>query len=182
MSRRWFVVLAVAVLGGGLAIALATGLFDDEGATDTTSAGALATSIDPTTTVPTINATTPATTAASPTTAGEDPLCAAFDEYQEAIDGHLPVEDAEDLELFLTASVGFYSEAVDLVAPPDRGAFAEFLVYQQAQHDFSQGHDWNPSPPLEELLESPPPTAPAAATQTVAAVLEDRCGVEIVRE
>jgi hypothetical protein len=182
MSRGWVVVLAVAVVGGGLAIAQATGFFDGEEGTDTTSAGALATTTDPPTKVPTINATTTGSTAASPTTSGEDPLCAAFDEYQEVIDGHLPVEDAEDLELFLTASVDFYSEAVDLVAPPDREAFAEFLAYQQAQHDFSQGYDWNPSPPLEELLESPPPTAPAAATQAVAAVLEDRCGVEVVRE
>ena len=61
-------------------------------------------------------------------------------------------------------------------------AFAEFLLYEQDLYDFYEAYEWNPSPPLEELVENPPPTAPAAATQTVVQVLEDQCGVVVVTE
>jgi hypothetical protein len=76
----------------------------------------------------------------------------------------------------------FYTEAVELVDQAVQGAFAEFLLYEQALYDFYEAYEWNPSPPLEELVENPPPTAPATATQTVVQVLEDRCGVVATAE
>ncbi len=93
-----------------------------------------------------------------------------------------PVEGPDDLEIVRTASLAFYTEAVELVDDAAQGAFAEFLLYEQAVYDFYEAYEWNPSPPLEELVENPPPTAPAAATQTVVQVLEDQCGVVVVTE
>lgn len=182
MSRGWLVVLVVALVAGGLALALAAGLFEGEGGTTgaaepmTTETGTVATA------APSTSTPIPTSTAAPTTTLDDDALCIAYDAYVQAIESHLPVTDAEDLEIFLTAGVEFYTEAVDLIQPPEQEAFAELLAYQRAQHDYSEAHDWNPSPPLEELLDDPPPTAPAAATETVAGVLQDRCGVEIVQE
>lgn len=182
MRRGWLVVLAIVLVGGGLALVLATDVFGGDRDTSDTSIGAVDGTTIPPSTVPLTTVTSPTPTSLSVTTVGDDPLCVAYHSYQQAIDGHLPVTDAEDLEIFLTASLEFYGEAVGLVEPPEQEAFAEFLAYQQAQHNFSESHDWSPSPPLEELLENPPPTAPAAATETVATVLENRCGVEVVRE
>ncbi|MGH8947593.1 MAG: hypothetical protein ACRDXF_01950 [Acidimicrobiia bacterium] len=56
------------------------------------------------------------------------------------------------------------------------------LLYEPAIHDFYEAYEWKPSPPLEELVASPPPTAPAAATQPVIRVLEDRRGVVVITE
>jgi hypothetical protein len=116
------------------------------------------------------------------TTAGADPLCIAYDEFQTSTDGHLPVEGPDDLVIVRTASLAFFTEAVELVDEADQGAFAEFLLYEQAFYDFYEAYEWNPSPPLEELVASPPPTSPVAATQTVSQVLEDQCGVAAVTE
>jgi hypothetical protein len=146
--------------------------------------------IRPPTTVAALAGTTATTAALSTvptsepvsTTAGADPLCIAYGEFQTATDGHLPVEGPADLEIVRTASLAFFTEAVELVDEADQGAFAEFLLYEQAIHDFYEAYEWNPSPPLEELVASPPPTAPVAATQTVGQVLEDQCGVVAVTE
>ncbi len=122
------------------------------------------------------------TTLEPATSAADDPLCVAYGEFQTATDGHLPVEGPDDLEIVRTASLDFYTEAVELVDDAAQAAFADFLLYEQAVYDFYEAYEWNPSPPLEELVENPPPTAPAAATQTVVQVLEDRCGVVVVTE
>ena len=182
MRRGWLAALAVVIVGGGVALALATGVLGGDGDPTATTTGEAVATTAPTTTSPRTTGSSVTTTVAAETTTSEDPLCLAFEGYARQIEGHLPVEEAEDLEIFLTAGVDFYTKAVALVEPPEQGAFAEILAYQQAQREFSEGHDWNPSPPLEELLENPPPTAPASATQIVADLLEDRCGVEIVRE
>ena len=92
------------------------------------------------------------------------------------------MEGPDDLEIVRTASLAFYTQAVELVDDAAQGAFAEFLLYEQAVYDFYEAYEWNPSPPLEELVENPPPTAPATATRTVVQVLEDRCGVVVVNK
>ena len=177
MSSGRIVGLVIALAAVGVGVAFAVGAFEDD-PHSTTAAAALA----GTTVATSAQSSTPTTSLRASTTAGEDPLCIAYEEFQTATDGHLPVEGPEDLEIVRTASLAFYTEAVELVAAADRGPFAEFLLYEEAIYDFYEAYEWNPSPPLEELVASPPPTAPAAATQTVIQVLEDQCGVIAVTE
>jgi hypothetical protein len=177
MTAARIVGLVVALAAVGVGVAFAVGAFEED-PPSTTGAEALA---GTTTTTSGPSSTVPTSEPAS-TTAGENPLCTSYEEFQTATDGHLPVEGAEDLEIVRTASLAFYTEAVELVDEADQGAFAEFLLYEQAIYDFYEAYEWNPSPPLEELVASPPPTAPATATQTVIQVLEDQCGVVVVTE
>jgi hypothetical protein len=167
--------IVVVLAAVGLGVALILGAFEED-QPPTTSAAVEATTMTAVSSV--------ASSASEPvsTTPENDPLCVAHGEFESAVDGHLPVESPEDLEIVRTASLDFYTEAVELVDEADQGAFAEFLLYEQAIYDFYEAYEWNPSPPLEELVESPPPTAPVAATQTVSQVLEDLCGVVAVTE
>jgi len=169
--------LVIALAAVGVGVAFAVGAFE-EGPPPTTVPAAIA---DTTVTTSAPSSMAPTSEAVS-TTAGDDPLCVAHDELQTATDGHLPVEGPDDLEIVSTATLAFYTEAVELVDPSVQGAFAELLLYSQSRYDYSEAFEWNPSPPLEELVDNPPPTAPAAATQTVTQVLEDQCGVEIIGE
>ena len=169
--------LVIALAAVGVGVAFAVGAFE-EGPPPTTVPAAIA-GTTVTTSAPSSMAPT---SEAVSTTAGDDPLCNAYDEFQTATDGHLPVEGPDDLEIVRMASLAFYTEAVELVDEAEQGAFAEFLLYEQAIYDFYEAYEWNPSPPLEELVASPPPTTPAAATQTVVQVLEDRCGIVGVTE
>jgi hypothetical protein len=177
MSSGRIVGLVVALAAVGIGVAFAVGAFEED-PSSTTVAAVLA---DTTATTP-APSSTPTTSVPASTTAGENPLCIAYEEFLAATDGHLPVEGPEDLEIVRTASLAFYTEAVERVDEADQGPFAEFLLYEQAIYDFYEAYEWNPSPPLEELVASPPPTAPAAATQTVIEVLEDQCGVVVVTE
>jgi hypothetical protein len=177
MSARRIVGLVVALAAVGVGVAFAVGAFEEDPPPTTLGAAAAGT----TAATSASSFTAPSSDPAS-TTAGDNPLCVAYDEFQTATDGHLPVEGPDDLEIVSTATLAFYTEAVDLVDPSIQGAFAEMLLYSQTRYDYSEAFEWNPSPPLEELLDNPPPTAPAAATQTVTQVLEDQCGVEIVVE
>lgn len=172
MSVGRVVAIVIVLVAAGLGIALALGAFEED---------------PPPTTMAPVAATTVASVASFTsepvsTTPGDDPLCVAHGELESAVDGHLPVEGPDDLEIVRTASLDFYTEAVELVDPAVQGAFAEFLLYEQALYDFYEAYEWNPSPPLDELVENPPPTAPATATQTVVQVLEDQCGVVVVTE
>ena len=175
MSVGRLVGIVVVLVAAGLGVAFALGAFEEAAPPPTTSAAIGATSV-------TTSASLASTTLEPATTAGDDPLCLAYEEFQTATDGHLPVEGADDLEIVRTSSLAFYTEAVELVDDAAQGAFAEFLLYEQAVYDFYEAYEWNPSPPLEELVENPPPTAPATATQTVIQVLEDQCGVVVVTE
>ena len=175
MSIGRVVGIVIVLAGAELGIAFALGAFEEDppptteaavGATTVTAAPALVSS-----------ASHPVST-----TPADDPLCIAHGEFEAAVDGHLPVEAPEDLEIVRTASLDFYTQAVELVDPAAQGAFAEFLLYEQALYDFYEAYEWNPSPPLEELLENPPPTAPATATQAVVQVLEDQCSVVVITE
>lgn len=164
----------IVLVAAGLGMALALGAFEDP--PPTTSAAVVAT------TVTTVSSLASSTSEPVSTIPVDDPLCVAHGELESAVDGHLPVEGPDDLEIVRTASLGFYTKAVELVDPAVQGAFAEFLLYEQDLYDFYEAYEWKPSPPLEELVENPPPTAPAAATQTVVQVLEDQCGVVVVTE
>jgi hypothetical protein len=177
MSSGRIVGLVVALAAVGIGVAFAVGAFEDDPPSTTVAAALADTTV--TTSPP---SSTPTTSVPASTTAEENPLCIAYEEFQTATNGHLPVEGPEDLEAVRTASLAFYTEAVELVDAADQGAFAEFLLYEQAIYDFYEAYEWNPSPPLEELVASPPPTAPATATQTVIQVLEDQCGVVVVTE
>ncbi len=176
MSVGRIVGLVVALAAVGVGVAFAVGAFEEDPPATTVAAASVATTVS--TAAP---STSPSTEPAS-TAGGDDPLCIAYDEFQTATDGHLPVDGPDDLEIVSTATLAFYTEAVELVDPSVQGAFAEMLLYSQAQYDYSEAFEWNPSPPLEEVLENPPPTAPAAATQTVSQVLEDQCGVVVVTD
>ncbi len=167
--------IVVLLAAAGLGVAFALGAFGEETPPTTTSAAIGATSVAP-------SVSLASTTLAPATSAGNDPLCVAHEQMVSATDGHLPVEGPDDLEIVRTASLAFYTEAVELVDEASQGAFAEFLLYEQAIYDFYEAYEWNPSPPLEELVDNPPPTAPATATQTVIQVLEDQCGVVVVTE
>jgi hypothetical protein len=179
MSRTSIVVvgLVVAVLGAGAAFAL--GLFDDGGEEVPEAEQPLATTtiLGATTTVE----RTPPMTAMT-TIPGEDPLCLAHAEMVAALDGHLPVQGAEDLEIVRTATLDFHTEAVGHVDPPEGDAFSEYLVYEQEVYDWSEANEWSPDRSLEDLTENPPPTLPAEALAVVTEVLEDRCDVVAVRE
>jgi|GEM_PF-4085795 hypothetical protein len=175
MSVGRIVGIVVVLVAAGLGVAFALGAFEEEAPPPTTSAAIGATSVAP-------SVSLVSTTLEPATSAGDNPLCIAYGEFQTATDGHLPVEGPDDLEIVRTASLAFYTEAVELVDDAAQGAFAEFVLYEQAVYDFYEAYEWNPSPPLEELVENPPPTAPAAATQTVVQVLEDQCGVVVVTE
>jgi len=177
MSSGRIVGLVVALAAVGIGVAFAVGAFEESPPSTTVAAAFAGTTI--TTSAP---SSTPTTSMQTSTTGGEDPLCVAYEGFQTATDGHLPVEGPDDLEVVRTASLAFYTEAVELVDEADQGPFAEFLLYEQAIYDFYEAYEWNPSPPLEELVASPPPTAPATATQTVIQVLEDQCGVVVVTE
>jgi hypothetical protein len=167
--------IVVVLAAVGLGVALVLGAFEED-LPPTTSAAVEATTMTAVSSV--------ASSGSEPVsiTHENDQLCVAHGEFESAVDGHLPVESPEDLEIVRTASLDFYTEAVELVDPAVQGAFAEFLLYEQARYDFYEAFEWNPSPPLEELVENPPPTAPAAATQTVVQVLEDQCGVVVTVE
>lgn len=167
--------IVIVLVAAGLGIALALGAFEED-PPPTTIAPVAAT------TVASVSSVASSTSEPISTTLGDDPLCVAHGELESAFDGHLPVEGPDDLEIVRTASLDFYTEAVELVDPAVQGAFAEFLLYEQARYDFYEAYEWNPSPPLDELVENPPPTAPATATQTVVQVLEDQCGVVVVME
>ena len=177
MSALRVVGLVVALAAVGVGVAFAVGAFEEDPPPTTVAAASAGTTV--TTSAPTSTAPTPEPAS---TTADDDPLCVAYDDFQTATDGHLPVEGPDDLEIVSTATLAFYTAAVELVDPSLQGAFAELVLYSQARYDYSEAFEWNPSPPLEELLDNPPPTAPAAATQTVTQVLEDQCGVEIIVE
>ena len=176
-GRVWVIaVVVLLVLGIGTAFAL--GAFDGDDTPEPTQPAAVVTT-------EAMAVTTPAsTTSLAPVTtaAGEDPLCVAHAVLTVAVDGHLPVDGPEDLEIVQTATLDFYTEAVDHVEPPERDAFSEFLTYQQASYDHSESFDWNPSPPLGDLLDNPPPTPPQGATAVVIQVLEERCDVAITIE
>jgi hypothetical protein len=118
----------------------------------------------------------------SETVAGDDPLCLAFQAMVDQSDGHLPVEDAEDLETVRTATVEFYNAAVDLVDPPEQDAFSQLLTYEQELYDWSEANEWSPSRELEDVVDNPPPTIAGADVDVVRQVLEDRCQVDIVLE
>lgn len=158
--------LVMALTAVVAAVAFAVGAFDEEAAPATTSAAIGATSVAP-------SASLSSTTLAPATSAGNDPLCVAHEQMVAAAHGHLPVEGSDDLEIVRTASLAFSTEAVELGDETAQGAFAEFLIYEQAIYDFYEAFEWNPSPPLEELVANPPPTPPATATQTLIQVLED---------
>ena len=171
-------VLVVAVLGAVAAFAL--GLFDDGGDEVPEAAE------QPPATTTTLGATTtlersPQMTAMT-TIPGEDPLCLAHAEMVEALDGHLPVQGAEDLEIVRTATLAFYTEAVGHVDSPEGEAFFDYLGYEQEVYDWSEANEWSPDRSLEDLTENPPPTVPAEALSMVTQVLEDRCDVVAVRE
>ena len=177
MSALRVVGLVVALAAVGVGVAFAVGAFEEDPPPTTVAAATPGTTV--TTSAPPSAA--PTSEPAS-TTAGDDRLCVAYDEFQTATAIHLPVESPDDLEIVSTATLAFYTEAVELVDPSVQGAFAEMLLYSQARYDYSEAFEWNPSPPLEELLDNPPPTAPAAAIRSVTQVLEDQCGVEIIVE
>lgn len=143
--------IVIVLVAAGLGIALALGAFEED-PPPTTIAPVAAT------TVASVSSVASSTSEPISTTPGDDPLCVAHGELESAVDGHLPVEGPDDLEIVRTASLDFYTEAVELVDPAVQ------------------------SPPLDELVENPPPTAPATATQTVVQVLEDQCGVVVVME
>jgi len=169
--------LVIALAAVGVGVAFAVGAFEEDPPPTTVAAALAGTTV----TTSASSSTAPASEPVS-TTAEDDPLCNAYDEFQTATDGHLPVEGPDDLEIVSAATLAFYTEAVELVDPSVQGAFAELLLYSQARYDYSEAFEWNPSPPLEELLDNPPPTAPAAATRTVTQTLEGQCGVEIIVE
>jgi hypothetical protein len=171
------VILVVAILGAGAALAL--GLFDG----DVGSPEAAEPPPPPTTTLgatTSLERTPPMT--AMTTIPGEDPLCLAHAEMVEAFDGHLPVQGAEDLEIVTTATLDFYTEAVGHVDPPESDAFSEYLGYEQEVYDWSEANEWSPDRSLEDLTENPPPTVTAEALAVVTQVLEDRCDVVAIRE
>jgi hypothetical protein len=180
LSRSSIVVaiVVIAILGAGAALAL--GLFDgdeEEPPEAAESAPASTTTLGVTTSVertPPITAMT-----ASP---GEDPLCLAHAEMVAALDGHLPVQGAEDLEAVRTAALDFYTEAVGHVDPPERDDFSDHLGYEQEVYNWSEANEWSPERSLEDLTENPPPTVPAEALAVVTRVLADRCDVVAVRE
>jgi hypothetical protein len=180
MSRIWVVVTVLVVAALGVGAVFALGLFDDggEGVPEASEQPpATSTSIGATTT---LERTPPMT--AMTTIPGEDPLCLAYDELLDALDGHLPVQGAEDLEIVRTETLDFYTEAVGHVDPPEADAFSEYLDYEQEVFDWSEANAWSPERSLEDLTENPPPTVPADAVAVVTQVLEDRCEVVIVRE
>ncbi|MGH8872400.1 MAG: hypothetical protein ACRDWS_10525 [Acidimicrobiia bacterium] len=177
MSRAGIVALVLAVAALGVAAAVAPGLLGGEDdAPETQAAASAGTS---TTVAPVTSDASTASIPAPVTTRGEDPLCAAHANLQAAVDGHLPVEGAEDLQIVATATVAFYTKAVNHVDPPERDAFAQLLVYEQASYDYSEANDWNPSRPLSDLLENPPPSVPQGATAVVIQVMEERCDVVV---
>ena len=172
------VILVIVIVGAGAAFAL--GLFD-EGGEDVPEA---AEPQPATTTTPGASTSlerTPPMTAMT-TIPGEDPLCLAHAGMVDALDGHLPVQGAEDLEIVRTATLDFYTEAVGHVGPPEAAAFSEYLGYEQEVYDWSEANGWSPDRSLEDLTENPPPTVPAEALAVVTQVLEDRCDVIAVRE
>jgi hypothetical protein len=168
-------VLVVAALGVGAAFAL--GLFDDGGEEAADQPAASTTTLAATTT----GERTPPMTAMT-TIPGEDPLCLAHAEMVAALDGHLPVQGAEDLEIVRTATLDFYTETVGHVDPPEADAYSEYLGYEQEVYDWAEANDWNPERSLEDLTENPPPSVPAEALAVVTQVLEDRCDVVAVQE
>jgi len=107
-------IVAFVILGAGAAFAL--GLFDgDEDASPEAAE-------PPSAPTSTLGATTslqrtPPMTAMT-TIPGGDPLCLAHAEMVAALDGHLPVQGAEDLEIVRTATLDFYTAAVGHVDPP----------------------------------------------------------------
>jgi hypothetical protein len=179
MSRIWIVVavLVVAAVGVG---AFAFGLFDGGDGEVPEAAEQPAASTTTSSATTTLERSPPMT--AMTTLPGEDPLCLAHAEMVAALDGHLPVQGAEDLEIVRTATLDFYTEAVGHVDPPEGDAFSEYLGYEQGIYDWSEANDWNPQRSLEDLNENPPPTVPAGALAVVTQVLEDRCDVVAVRE
>ena len=178
MSRIWIVVTVLVVAALGVGAAFAVGLFGGGGEEVPEAAEQPAA---PTTSATTTLERTPPMTAMT-TLPGEDPLCLAHAEMVAALDGHLPVQGAEDLEIVRTATLDFYTEAVGHVDPPEADAFSEYLGYEQEVYDWSQANDWNPERSLEDLAENPPPAVPAEALAVVTRVLEDRCDVVAVRE
>ena len=180
MSRIWIVVtiLVVAALGVGAAFGL--GLFDDGGEEEPEAAEQPAASTTTLGATTTVEQTPPMT--AMTTIPGEDPLCLAHAQLVAALDGHLPVQGAEDLEIVRTATLDFYTEAVGHVDPPEGDAFSEFLDYEQEVYAWSETNEWSPDRSLEDLADNPPPTVPAEALAVVTQVLEDRCDVVVVRE
>ena len=176
-GRVWLIAVVV-LLVFGLGAAFVLGAFDGDGTPEPTQPAAAATTeVRAATTLASTRSLAPVTTVA-----GEDPLFVAHAELTAAVDGHLPVDGPEDLEIVQTATLAFYTEAVDHVDVPERDAFSEFLVYQQASYDHSESFEWNPSPPLEDLLDNLPPTPPQEATAVVIQVLEERCDVAITIE
>lgn len=179
MSRIWIVVTVLVVAALGVGAAFALGLFDDGGeeVPEAAEQPAAPTTLGATTT---LERTPPMT--AMTTLPGEDPLCLAHAEMVAALDGHLPVQGAEDLEIVSTATLDFYMEAVGYVDPPEGDAFSEYLGYEQEVYDRSEANDWSPDRSLEDLTENPPPTVPAEALAVVTQMLENRCDVVAVRE
>ena len=180
MSRIWIVVTVLVVAAFGVGAAFALGLFDDGGEESPEAAEQPAASSTTSGATTTLGRTPPMT--AMTTLPGEDPLCLAHAEMVADLDGHLPVQGPEDLEIVRTAALDFYTEAVGHVDPPEGDAFSEYLGYEQEVNDWSEANDWNPGRSLEDLNENPPPTVPAEALAVVTQVLEDRCDVVAVRE
>lgn len=170
MSRTLVVSIVLVVVAAGVMFAL--GVFDGDDEPVATTGITTATE----STIVEAGPTTTATPSVA-TTTGEDPLCVAYSELSAAVDGHLPVEDAGDLQTYQTANVAFYTEAVGHVDPPDDEAFIEMRDYQQAVYDWAEANDWSPTQDLADLAENPPPTVPEEAVSTVTQVLEDRCDV-----
>ena len=180
MSRIWIVVTVLVVAALGVGAAFALGLFDG-GEGEVPEAAEQPAASTPTSSVTTSLERTPPMTAMT-TIPGEDPLCLAHAEMAAAIDGHLPVQGAEDLEIVRTATLAFYTEAVGHVDPPEDDAFSAYLGYEQEVYDWSEANEWSPDRSLEDLAENPPPQVPAEALAVVTQVLEDRCDVVAVRE
>ncbi|MGH8914005.1 MAG: hypothetical protein ACRDZM_05745 [Acidimicrobiia bacterium] len=162
----------VAVLGVGAAFGL--GAFDEDEAAETTEAVVVETSTSD-------GGTTPGSV---PTTTiqGEDPLCLAHADLVAALDGHLPSAGPDDVQAVRSAGLAFYTEAVDYVDAPERDAFDTVLAYEQETYDYAEDNEWNPSRPLQDLVDNPPPTVPGDAWAVVRRVLEERCGVVAIVE
>jgi len=180
MSRIWIVVTVLVVAALGVGAAFALGLFDDGGEVVPEAAEQPAASTTTLGATTTLERNPPMT--AMTTIPGEDPLCLAHVEMVAALDGHLPVQGAEDLEIVRAATLDFYTEAAGHVDPPEGEAFSEYLGYEQEVYDWSEANEWSPERSLEDLTENPPPTVPAEALVVVTQVLEDRCAVVAVRE
>lgn len=180
MSRIWIVVTVLVVAALGVGAAFALGVFDDGGEEVPEAAGQPAASTTTSGATTTLERTPPMT--AMTTLPGEDPLCLAHAGMVDALDGHLPVQGAEDLEIVRTATLDFYTEAVSHVDPPEGDAFSEYLGYEQEVYDWAEANDWNPERSLDDLAENPPPTVPAQALAVVTRVLEERCSVVAVQE